>query len=98
MKGQTTTRDRRRSNAGADAIKLAMALLPYHLEARLVLAVHDELVVECPEAQAEEVARLVEEVMLAGMDEVVNPGLDSDHPERVPVEVDVEIAESWGGE
>jgi DNA polymerase I len=72
--------------------------LPGHLEARLILAVHDKLVVECPEDQAEEVARFVEEVMLAGMDEVLNPSLDANHPERVPVKVDGEIAESWGGE
>ena len=87
---------------GADGLKLAMALfherLPGHLEARLILAVHDELVVECPEDQAEEVERFVEEVMVAGMDEVLNPSLDANHPERVPVKVDVEIAESWGGE
>jgi hypothetical protein len=30
------------------------------------------------------------------MDEVLNPGLDTDHPARVPVEVDVEVVESWG--
>jgi len=33
--------------------------------------------------------------MVTGMDEVVNPGLDDDHPERVPVEV--EIVKNWGG-
>ena len=59
--------------------------MPDHLDARLVLAVHDELVVECPEDQAEEVARFVEEVMVAGMDEVVNPGLDAEHPDWVPI-------------
>ncbi|MDP9474951.1 MAG: DNA polymerase [Actinomycetota bacterium] len=86
---------------GADGLKLAIALfherLPDHLEARLVLAVHDELVVECPEAQAEEVAGFVEEVMVEGMDEVLNPGLYADHRDRVPVEVEVEIAKSWEG-
>ncbi len=86
---------------GADGLKLAMALfherLPDHLEARLVLAVHDELVVECPEAQAEEVAGFVEEVMVAGMDEVLNTGPNADHYDRVPVEVEVEVVESWGG-
>jgi DNA polymerase-1 len=84
---------------GADGLKLAMAhfyeRLPEHLDAKLILAVHDELVVDS-EDQAEEVSRFVEEVMLAGMDEIVNFGLDEDHPDRVPVEVDVEIIESWG--
>jgi DNA polymerase I-like protein with 3'-5' exonuclease and polymerase domains len=69
---------------------------PDHLDAQLVLAVHDELVVECAEEQAEEVARFVEEVMINGMDEVVNPSLDAEHPERVPVAVDVKPLESWG--
>ena len=48
----------------ADVIKLAMlrvdkALQDAGLEARLVLQVHDELIVECPEAEAEAVAALV---------------------------------------
>jgi DNA polymerase-1 len=71
--------------------------LSEHLDAKLVPAVHDELVVECPEDQAEEVARFVEEAMVAGMDEILNPGLAADHTERVPVEVDVKTVGSWGG-
>ncbi len=43
-------------------------------------------------------ARFVEEVMLAGMDEVVNTGLSANHPDWVPVEVDVEILGKWDGE
>ena len=86
---------------GADGLKLAMALfrerLPDHLDAKLILAVHDELVVECPEGQAEEAAGFLKKVMVEGMDEVLNPGVDADHPHRVPVEVDVEMVESWGG-
>jgi DNA polymerase I-like protein with 3'-5' exonuclease and polymerase domains len=87
---------------GADGLKLAMALfherLPNHLDVRLVIACHDELVVECPEEQAEEVAFFLKGVMVTGMDEVLNSGLGADHPDRVPVEVDVEIVESWGSE
>ena len=30
------------------------------------------------------------------MEEVLNPGLDTDHPERVPVKVDVDVVDSWG--
>jgi DNA polymerase I-like protein with 3'-5' exonuclease and polymerase domains len=63
----------------------------------LILVVHDELVVESPEDQAEEVARFVEEVMVGGMNEVLNPGLDDAHPEWVPVEVEAEIVGGWGG-
>jgi DNA polymerase I-like protein with 3'-5' exonuclease and polymerase domains len=86
---------------GADGLKLAMALfherLPEHLDAKLVIACHDELVVECPEEQAEEVVRFLEEVTVAGMNEVVNPDLDDAHPDCVPIEVEAEIVGSWGG-
>ena len=52
----------------ADIIKLAMIrvrdrLLREGLEGRLVLQVHDELIVECPETEAETVCRLVKEEM-----------------------------------
>lgn len=54
--------------AAADIIKLAMIrvrdrLLADGLEGRLVLQVHDELIVECPEAEAEKVCTLVREEM-----------------------------------
>src|SRR5215210_5646192 len=85
--------------AGADGLKLALALL-YERRGKCpgavpILAVHDEIVVECPEEQAEEVAVFVEEIMVTGMDKVLNSGLGSDHPERVPVKVDVEVVDSW---
>jgi hypothetical protein len=35
--------------------------------------------------------------MAATIGEIVNPGLTTDHPDRVPVEVDVEVIESWDG-
>ena len=52
----------------ADVMKLAMVavhkrLKAENLQARLVLQVHDELIVECPEAQAETAAKLLEEEM-----------------------------------
>ena len=54
--------------AAADVMKLAMVkvrdrLRKEGLAARLVLQVHDELIVECPEAEAETVAKLLEEEM-----------------------------------
>jgi len=54
----------------ADVIKLAMLrvrdrLKAEKLEGRLVLQVHDELIVECPESEAETVCKLVEEEMEA---------------------------------
>ena len=52
----------------ADVMKLAMAAVWKRLReekrsARLVLQVHDELIVECPENEAEAVAKLLEEEM-----------------------------------
>ncbi len=52
----------------ADIIKLAMvrvaaALEREGLEARLVLQVHDELIAECPAAEAEQVLKLLEQEM-----------------------------------
>ena len=52
----------------ADVIKLAMVnvhrrLQEAKLEARLILQVHDELIVECPESEAERVQTLLEEEM-----------------------------------
>ena len=54
----------------ADIIKLAMIrvrdrLRAEGLEGKLVLQVHDELIVECPESEAETVCKLVEEEMEA---------------------------------
>ena len=52
----------------ADVIKLAMVnvhrrLCEEKLQARLILQVHDELIVECPQAEAEPVRKLLEEEM-----------------------------------
>ena len=52
----------------ADIIKLAMVrvrdrLLADGLQGRLVLQVHDELIVECPEAEAEQVSALLQQEM-----------------------------------
>jgi DNA polymerase I len=85
---------------GADGLKLALALL-YERRGECpgavpILAVHDEVVVECPEEQAEEVKAWLVKAMVDGMDEVLNSGLDTGHPERVPVKVEVEVVDSWG--
>ena len=52
----------------ADIIKLAMVrvderLRKEGLQGKLILQVHDELIVECPEAEAERTARLLEDEM-----------------------------------
>ena len=72
----------------ADVQKLAIiavdeVLRREHPDAQLLLTVHDELVVECPEAQADEVgARLVDEMQ--GVADLV-----------VPLKVDLGVGETW---
>ena len=72
----------------ADVIKLAMlrvdrALEEAGLEARLVLQVHDELIVECPEAEADAVAALVTREM------------QSAATLAVPLTAEAKIGRSW---
>lgn len=72
----------------ADIIKLAMIRVQTRLKeeglaGRLVLQVHDELIVECPEAEGEAVAKLLEEEM----ERVVS--LD------VKLEAEAHIGHSW---
>ena len=52
----------------------------------LVNIVHDEIVVEADAAQAEEIARHVEEAMCAAGEEYVR---------KVPVKVESQIADEW---
>jgi DNA polymerase-1 len=77
---------------GADGLKLALALLWERRDqapgAFPVLAVHDEIVVECDEAQAGAVSAWLEQAMRDGMEPLIDP---------VPVEVKVEKAQTWGG-
>ena len=82
---------------GADGLKLALALL-WEQRAECpgavpVACVHDEIVVECDEAEAEKVKAWLEKAMIDGMDRVLND------PEvgcpRVPVEVETEIGKTW---
>jgi DNA polymerase-1 len=76
----------------ADGFKAALARL-WQTRARCpsavpVLAVHDELVVECDVAEAEVVAVWVAECLTEGMGQYV---------QRVPVRVDVTVAADWSG-
>ena len=72
----------------ADIIKLAMirvenALAEKFPEATLLLQVHDELIVECPEEQAEEVAKLVSREM-EGVAQL-----------KVPLTAEAHFGKSW---
>jgi len=70
----------------ADLMKLAMVRLFPRLKeagARMLLQVHDELVLEAPEKRAEEVAALAKEVM------------EGVYPLAVPLLVEVGMGEDW---
>ena len=73
----------------ADIIKIAMVrvyrrLKKEGLASRLILQVHDELIVECPEAEAQRVRDLVKEEMEAAVSLAV------------PMEVDAKTGKDWG--
>jgi DNA polymerase-1 len=77
---------------GADGLKRALALL-WDRRAECpsavpVLVVHDEVVIECPEAEADRAAGWLKRAMLDGMAPLVAP---------VPVEVEVKVGHTWGG-
>lgn len=66
--GERVARNMPIQGTAADIIKLAMVnvrrrLRAEGLEARLILQVHDELIAECPEREAERVAALLKEEM-----------------------------------
>ena len=72
----------------ADIIKLAMVrvynrLKTENLRAKLILQVHDELIVEAPEEETEEVKHILKEEMENAMK------LD------VPLTVDMAVGHSW---
>ncbi|MFW5788792.1 MAG: DNA polymerase I [Spirochaetota bacterium] len=75
--------------SAADIIKKAMidlsaVLRERSLESRLLLQVHDELILECPVAEVEEVGELVKEVMADAVEL------------SIPLKVSVETGSSWG--
>jgi DNA polymerase I-like protein with 3'-5' exonuclease and polymerase domains/intein/homing endonuclease len=75
--------------SSADIIKRALRLLHDRLkgtEARVVNVVHDEVVVECPEREAEEFAGVVEGAMCAAGEEYVR---------AVPVKVEASVTDEW---
>ena len=79
----------------ADGMKMALALLWERSgecpDAVPILAVHDEIVVECDERDAKKVEGWLEKAMVDGMDAVVN----QTEP-NVPIEVETSVAQTWG--
>jgi DNA polymerase-1 len=75
----------------ADGMKAAIVLLHPQLArlgARIILVVHDELVVEAPEEHAEEVRVLMRDCMITGMQTYVT---------SVPILVEPEVRSTWAG-
>ncbi len=84
--GERTATNSPIQGTAADLIKLAMIRLHEKLSdtsSRMLLQVHDELLFETPETEAEELGRLVREEMEGAIE------LD------VPLRVDLGIGESW---
>ena len=74
--------------SAADIIKIAMinvekALMEHNLKAKIVLQIHDELLIEAPEEEVDE----VKELLYTKMKEAVIL--------KVPLEVDVNIGKDW---
>jgi DNA polymerase-1 len=74
----------------ADVMKIAMLKIPPALEAaglkaKMLLQVHDELVLECPEKEMEKTARVVQETM------------SSAYPMSIPLSTEARFGKSWGG-
>ena len=75
--------------SSADITKRALALLYEALkpiDAKIVNCIHDEIVIEAAEEQAEEVAAILEREMIEAAREFIR---------SVPVTVDVAIADAW---
>ena len=73
----------------ADIIKIAMLHLPgemnnKHLSARMLLQVHDELILECPGGELAETARLVRQVM------------ENAYTLSIPLLTDARWGKNWG--
>ena len=78
--------------AAADIIRRAMIRMPAalkeaKLKARMLLQVHDELIFELPEKEADKTAKLVTKVMV----DAATPAVDL----SVPLEVDARAADNW---
>lgn len=76
----------------ADGLKLAMVDIHRHLEdARIVLVVHDEVVVEVPEEKADLYANVVKEDMERNLSRILNAGEKT----PVPIVAEPEVTDRW---
>ncbi len=73
----------------ADIMKIAMLKIPpalkdAKLKAKMLLQVHDELVLECPKNEMEKTARLIQETMASA------------YPMSIPLSTEARAGQSWG--
>ena len=73
----------------ADIMKIAMLKIPSTLQAaglkgKMLLQVHDELVLECPKKEVEKTAKVVQETMAEA------------YPRSIPLETEARAGASWG--
>jgi DNA polymerase I-like protein with 3'-5' exonuclease and polymerase domains len=75
--------------ACADGLKLALCEIHKALpkDAKIIATVHDEIIVEAPGAQAEQVKKLLAKIMVSVFDKLFK--------KQVPIEVDAKICENW---
>ena len=75
--------------ACADGIKLALCEIRKRLPRStwIVAIVHDEIIVETPEAKAEQVKKLLEEIMVGVFNKLFK--------KQVPIEVNAKIRKNW---
>ena len=81
--------------AAADGLKIAMARVHERLKkfegsAFIVATIHDELLIECDEGDADEILGIVEEAMVEAMNELIN----KDEP-KVPIKVEGRVTKIW---
>jgi DNA polymerase-1 len=73
----------------ADIMKIAMLQIPSalakaKLKGKMLLQVHDELVIECPQAELNETVRVVKRVM------------ENAYPLSIPLETEARAGQNWG--
>jgi DNA polymerase-1 len=73
----------------ADIMKLAMLRVPSALQqaglkGQMLLQVHDEIVIECPQSELQETARIVQQIM------------ESTYPLSIPLSTEARSGKSWG--
>ncbi len=68
-------------------IRMPEALAKAGLKAKMLLQVHDELIFECPEKEAEKLIQVTKETMQSAASPALNLS--------VPLEVDARAAANW---